>query len=132
MVNDLFSFPLFLQIVSSGVIMSSSAFEIFAVKNYFSIKFATRIQFTAYTILELLIFSHAAENIQMESSQIGERIYKGRWYDLKMSIKKHYSLMSVSIQRAAQSVKISAMGFSDISYDTFVNVRKFSFAFELN
>lgn len=98
-----------------------SAYEIFAVDDYISVKFAARLQFAAYTTLELLIFSYAAENIRMESENVAEKIYKSHWYDRKSNKRDVRQLMLTSMQRARQPVKISAMGFSDVSYETFVN-----------
>lgn len=67
-----------------------SAYEIFAVDDYISVKFAARLQFAAYTTLELLIFSHAAEKIRMESENVVEKIYKSRWYDRERAMKEMY------------------------------------------
>lgn len=121
--RNLLSAHLFCEIVTSGVILSLSGFELFNVNDYFSVKFAARLQFAVYTTLELLIFSHAAENIKMESENVAEKIYQSRWYDRTKDAAVVHRLMLTSMMRASQSVKISAMGFSDVSYETFVNVR---------
>lgn len=120
--KSLLSPHLFCEIVTSGIILSLCGFELFAIDDYVSVKFAARLQFAFYTTFELLIFSHAAENIKMESESVAEMIYKSRWYDRLDCQSEVRQLMMTSMQRSSQCVKISAMGFSDVSYETFVNV----------
>lgn len=115
-------FPLFCEIVTSGIILSLCAFEIFNVDSFFSIEFIARVQFANYLLIELFIFSRAAENNRKESEKITEKIYMSRWYDAKMNKRKLRPLLFITMQRANRSVKTSALGIFFISFETFLSV----------
>lgn len=122
-IKSLFSLPMFCEIVISGISLSLCSFELFKVEQYLSVKFAARLQFALYTFMELFIFSRASENLKMESAKIADKIYECRWYDLK-SKKQIRLLMTVSAEQAKQPVQLTALGFSNISFETFVSVSK--------
>ena len=60
----------------------------------------------------------------MQSAKIADKIYECRWYDLKTKKREIRSLMTVSAVRAKKPVQLSALGFSNISFETFVSVSK--------
>jgi hypothetical protein len=120
--KGLLSLPLFFGIITSGVILSFCAFEILIVDDYCSIEFTGKFNFAAYMIIEILIFSRASENLKMASEKVAEKIYSSRWLDIKTNKKGLRTLMLFSSQRALKPVKLSALGFSEISYETFVKV----------
>lgn len=108
--------------LTSCVIMSFCAFDIFTAESYFSLKFIAKIQFTVYAILEIAIFTRAAENIRRESERIAEKIYNSSWYKVRRNNKNLQQMILISMQCATQPVKMTAMGFSDMTFQTFVNV----------
>lgn len=118
------SLPLFLEMVTSGVIMSFCFFDIFTAESYMSVKFAAKIQFTIYAIVELLIFTRASENIKRESERIADKIYSHDWYNIRHDEKNLRQIILISMQCANQPVTMSAMGFSEMTYKTFVIVSR--------
>lgn len=122
-IKSLFSIPMFCEIVTSAISLSLCSFELLKVEQYLSVKFAARLQFAVSTFIELFIFSRASENLRMESAKIADKIYECRWYSLK-SKKQIRLLMTVSTERAKQPVQLSALGFFNISFETFVSVSK--------
>lgn len=102
--------------------MSLAAFEIVTMKNLFSMRFAARLNLAIYSVMELFMLSRASENLKMETEKIAESIYESRWFDVKKDKKKIRHLVRLSLLRASKPVRISALGFSNISYETFVSV----------
>lgn len=128
MFSNILSFTMLWEIVTSGIILSLCGFELFSVEQYLSVKFLARFQFALYMVMELFILSRASENLRMESEKIAEKIYEICWYDLKENRKEFRSLMVIAMIRTKMPAKLSALGFSEISFETFVTVGNFEVA----
>lgn len=99
--RNLLAFPLFCEIVSSGVIVSLAAFEIVTINDLFSMRFAARFNLAIYSVMELLILSRASENMKMETEKIAEKIYESRWFDVEREKGKIRKMVQFSMLRAS-------------------------------
>lgn len=120
--RKLLSIPFFTEIVMSGISFSSVAYEIFSSGEDFSFSSLLQFQTAIFAVLELFILAHASENIKMESGKIAQKIYASRWHEMKTGNKKIRLLLLNAMLRAAQPVKLSALGLTNMSYETFIGV----------
>ena len=103
-------------------------FEALTVKNYLSSKFSARGNLVLCVIAEIFMYSQQGEDIQHESKMIADQIYNSMWYNLRFSttdkktLKKFKTLVLLTTMRANRPVKISAGGFTTMSYQTFMGV----------
>ncbi|CRK94654.1 CLUMA_CG008154, isoform A [Clunio marinus] len=122
-IKNLLSFPLFYQMITAGIILSTSAYEIYSVDNLMSIKFVARLNYALYVIIDLLIASSASENILLESKNIKDKIFNSGWLNIVQE-KKNRLLFQLSVQLSYQPIVITAMGFFKPSYSTLLDVMK--------
>jgi 7tm Odorant receptor len=122
----LLSVSLFCDFVTSGVVLSLCAFEMFVTEDYFSVKFAARLQFANQSVLGIFIACRASENIKTESQNIATKIYESQWFELKENKKKIRPLIVNCVARTMKPIAFSALGFSNISYEAFITVRTFN------
>lgn len=116
------------QVLSLVLMVSVCMFEAVSVEEYASSKFSARANLVLCVTNEIFLFSYLGEEIQHESQKISSLIYDTNWYHLSFSsaepklLKQFNSLMQMTTMRADRPIKLSAGGFTSMSYQTFMSV----------
>jgi 7tm Odorant receptor len=116
------------QVLMLVLMISLCMYEAFTVENYLSTKFSARANLVVCVINDIFIYSHRGENIQHDSQMISDEIYDSYWYKVNFSrvnkriSKEFQTLIQLTMMRARRPVKISAGGFTTMSYQTFMSV----------
>jgi hypothetical protein len=120
--------PLLFQIVMLALMISLCSFEAVSSENYLSTKFSARGNLVICVINEVFMFSFYGEKLLHESRMISDKIYTSKWYLFYSSssnrsvVKEFSSLMQITMMRANKPIKLSAGGFTTMSFQTFMSV----------
>jgi hypothetical protein len=121
---------MFFEILLLVLMISLCIAEAITVDNYLSTKGSARGNLVLCVINEIFLFSFFGEQIQHESLMISDKIYNTNWYELsrmknKKKLREFNSMVQLTMMRANRSIKISAGGFTNMSFETFMSVSRF-------
>lgn len=108
-------------------------FEAASSEEYLSSTFSARLNLVLAISTEIFMFSFRGEILKEESQMISDKIYNSNWYQLRLAkqsctnlkvFKEFRTMVQLTILRANRPIRISAGGFTNMSYQTSLRVKE--------
>lgn len=117
------SVPVFCEVIMASVLLSACVIQAFTADGFSLVEFIGRLMVVSFNFIELFMFSHASARMKLTSEKISEHIFKSQWCDDKTDFRKLRSLMIISMQSTNIPIQLTALGFTNVNYESLLSVR---------
>ncbi|XP_072946334.1 odorant receptor 67c-like [Epargyreus clarus] len=117
MLEMIFTKSTLFNFVSSSILICLTGFNVMAIED--SPYVMTFLSFLSSCLLQIFLLCFFGDMLMRSSMEIGDAVYKSKWYETKPTIAKNLLLVQT---RSQKPCRLTASGFADVNLRAFMKI----------